>query len=188
MNVVLNFVAFQIGWFSSVLGGANQMPWIGPLAVLFVVGTHLVVAERPAPEFVLVVLCGVFGTAFDSLLVASGWVTYPSGMFSSVMAPYWISAMWCSFATTLNLSMRWMKGRPILAAVTGLVAGPLTYIAGHKLGGIEFIDRTAALLALAIGWAIILPVLMHYAERFNGVRATRAVAPVLDQDTGEVGS
>ena len=33
MMYVLNFLAFQIGWLSSVYGGAQQMPWLGPLAV-----------------------------------------------------------------------------------------------------------------------------------------------------------
>ena len=77
--------------------------------------------------------------------------------------------MWMLFGTTINLSMRWMRGRPVLAAAFGLVGGPLAYMAGHKIGGIEFVDQTAALVMLAIGWAILMPVLMHLGERMDGI-------------------
>ncbi len=163
MNVLINFAAFQVGWFSSVLGGAKQLPWAGPLAVLAIVALHLYRSDKPQVELKLILACGLIGTVFDSLLVAANWVGYPSGMFSSVMAPYWIIAMWMLFATTLNVSMGWMKGRPLLAAVMGLIAGPLTYVAGHKLGGIEFATQTAALVALGVGWAVIMPALMKLA-------------------------
>ena len=167
MNILINFVAFQFGWFSSVLGGAKQLPWAGPLAVIAIVALHLYRSDRPQAELKLVFACGLIGTVFDSLLVALGWVGYPSGMFSAVMAPYWIIAMWMLFATTLNISMGWMKGRPILAAVTGMVAGPLTYLAGHKLGGIEFSNQAAALVALGAGWAVIMPGLMRLASHLD---------------------
>jgi hypothetical protein len=90
-------------------------------------------------------------------------------MFSDLMAPYWIVTMWMLFGTTINLSMRWMRGRPLLAAAFGFVGGPLAYIAGHKIGGIEFGDQTAAIAMLAIGWAVIMPLLMHLGERLDGV-------------------
>lgn len=167
MNLIINFVAFQVGWFSSVIGGAQMVPWAGPAAVVVIIGMHLMRAENPQTELKLIVLCGLIGTAFDSFLVASGWVAYPSGMFSDMFAPYWIIAMWLLFATTLNVSMAWMKSRPALAAVMGLVAGPLTYIAGNKLGGIVFLDQTAALIALGLGWAVLMPVLMWLAQRLE---------------------
>ncbi|MDJ0759664.1 MAG: DUF2878 domain-containing protein [Woeseiaceae bacterium] len=168
MNVLINFAAFQVGWFSSVLGGAKQLPWAGPLAVLAIVALHLYRSDKPQAELKLILACGLIGTVFDSLLVAANWVGYPSGMFSAFMAPYWIIAMWMLFATTLNVSMGWMKGRPWLAAAMGLVAGPLTYIAGHKLGGIEFANQTAALIALGLGWAVMMPALMKLAGHLDG--------------------
>ena len=67
------------------------------------------------------------------------------------------------------MSMRFMRGRPLLAAVFGLVGGPLAYLAGHKIGGIQFVDQAAALAMLAIGWAVMMPLLMQLGERFDGV-------------------
>ncbi len=173
MHMFMNFAAFQVGWFSSVIGGASQLPWIGPVAVMLAILLHLYFARRPQAELMLIVSCGLIGAAFDSLLVAAGWVSYSSGIFFEYAAPYWIIAMWMLFATTLNVSMRWMNGRPVLAAAMGLVAGPMSYVAGNKLGAIEFVNETAALAALAVGWAVMLPLLMRLAERLNGVRVTQ---------------
>lgn len=169
MFLVINFAAFQIGWFSSVLGGAQQMPWVGPVAALIALTIHFKAATRPLEEFMLVLSCALIGAVFDSVLVASGWVQYPSGLFSSVMAPYWIITMWMLFATTLNVSMRWMRGKPRLAAFFGLLGGPTTYLAGQKLGGIELSNPLAALVALGVGWAVMMPILMWLSETFDGM-------------------
>ncbi len=85
------------------------------------------------------------------------------------MAPYWIISMWMLFATTLNVSLRWMRGRYFIALIAGAIAGPLAYIGGSKLGGIVFLDRTAGLVALSVGWGVIMPILVMLAERLDGI-------------------
>ncbi|MDJ0940871.1 MAG: DUF2878 domain-containing protein [Woeseiaceae bacterium] len=180
MPVVANFVAFKAGWLSSVLGGANQMPWLGPLAVAVAVLIHLSMARRPQTEIALILACGAIGTVFDSILVAAGWVSYPSGMFSQSLAPYWIIGMWMLFATTLNMSLSFLKGKPVLAFVMGFVAGPLAYLGGAKLGGMIFENQFAALAMLAVGWGVMMPGLMALAGRFDGMTA----APVAAAETG----
>ena len=169
MNVLINVAAFKLGWISSVVGGAQQLPWLGPLVVFVVIALHLARAQRPGSELMLILGCGLIGAVFDSVMVAAGWVTFPSGMFSDVMAPYWIVTMWMLFGTTINLSMRWMRGRPLLASAFGLIGGPLAYLAGHKIGGILFVDQPAALVMLAIGWAVMMPLLVQIGERLDGV-------------------
>ena len=121
MQLLLNFSAFQMGWLSSVVGGARQMPWLGPLVVLVALLIHLRAARKPFDEIILVLVSAVIGGIFDSLLVAAGWVAYPSGTFASALAPYWIITMWMLFATTLNVSMRWLRDRVRLAAIFGLL-------------------------------------------------------------------
>ena len=177
MLYILNFVAFQAGWFSSVYGGAQQMPWLGPIAVTLALLLHFNFASRPRQELILVLSCAAIGAAFDSTLVALGWVQYSSGMFSDIAAPYWIISMWMLFATTLNVSMRWLRNRRLLAAACGLLGGPITYLAGQKLGGIILVDQLAALLALGIGWAIMMPLLLWLSAAFDGFASPRN-APV----------
>ena len=171
MLALLNFVAFQIGWFAAVLGAANNVPWAGPLVIAGAIALHLGVVDRPREELALILICGLIGAVMDSVLVAAGWVAYPSGSIVDFAAPYWIVAMWMLFATTLNLSMGWLKSRKLVGAAFGLIGGPLAYYTGFKLGGIEFVVFDTAIVALGIVWAIAVPVLLLLAERFNGVSA-----------------
>jgi len=181
MNLLINLAAFKLGWLSSVFGGAQQLPWLGPVVVFAAVAIHLARAQRPSSELMLILSCGLIGAVFDSVLVAAGWVTFPSGMFSEVMAPYWIVTMWMLFGTTINMSMRWMRGRPLLASAFGFVGGPLAYVAGYKIGGIGFVDQPAAIAMLAVGWAVIMPLLMRLGERLDGVSPEPTQGDIMGQ-------
>ncbi len=76
--------------------------------------------------------------------------------------------MWGLFATILNVSLRWLRGRWVMAALFGAIGGPLAYYGGHRLGALEFGNEIVALLALAVGWAVFTPLLMSLATRFDG--------------------
>jgi hypothetical protein len=49
----------------------------------------------------------------------------------------------------------------------------MSYVAGQKLGGMEFTNETAAIAALAIGWALMMPALTLLADRFNGMELAK---------------
>ena len=170
MKLMLNFVAFQLGWFACVLGAANALPWLGPVVVAAVVSLHLATARRPLPELYLVLAAMLLGLVVDSLLLATGWLNYSVGLWLPGFAPYWIVAMWALFATTLNVSMGWMRGRPVLTVLMGAVGGPLSYLAGEKLGAIELTHPIPALAALALAWTVAMPLLMWLAARLDGIR------------------
>lgn len=173
MAIFVNFVAFQIGWFSVVLSAAAGQPWAGTLIVAAIVALHLYCSEKGRDELALLATCGVIGGVWDSLLVGFGWVAYPAGMILPFLAPYWIVAMWISFATTLNASLAWLKGRTALAVTFGAAGGPLAYLTGEKLGAIELVDPLAAYVALGAGWAVMMPLLLKLADRFDGFAARR---------------
>ena len=167
-KIVLNFIAFQVAWFACVLGGANDRALAGTMVVGAVIGLHLALAQRPMPEALLIAVVAVIGLVWDSGLVALGLMSYPTGNFAPGLAPYWIVAMWALFATSLNLSMAWLKDRAWLAALFGAVGGPLAYLAGERLGGLQMPDPVLALGAQALGWAVLLPMLTSLAARLNG--------------------
>ncbi len=168
-RLISNFVAFQLGWFGCVLGAANGTPAIGPVIVLAAAGLHLRLAARPVREAALLLAAAAIGLVFDSALVRAGWLSYPNGILWAGTAPYWIIALWVAFATTLNVSLRWLRGRPWIAAAFGAVGGPLSYLAGARLGAVEILDQQAAVAALALGWAAITPLLVALARRLDGV-------------------
>ena len=100
--------------------------------------------------------------------VQSGLVIYPSGQPFGQLAPAWILAMWPLLATTLNVSLRWLKGRYLLAALFGAIGGPLAFLAGERLGAVVFPDTGLTMIVLAVGWATLFPLLMRLSQRYDG--------------------
>ena len=171
-TLVLNVVLFQAGWFACVLAAARGMPWLGALAAAAIVAWHLARAPRARPEFELVALAMAAGAAFETLLVQSGWLRFGSGMLVAGTAPYWMVALWAVFATTLNVSMRWLRERPAIAALLGAIGGPAAYWSGARFGAMELAAAGAALAAIAAGWAILTPLLLGAARRLDGYART----------------
>jgi hypothetical protein len=170
VKLFINFVIFQVCWIVCILGGANGMPLLGVGFVTAAVAYHLLRAEDARAEGTLILAAALIGVVWESLLVAVGWLVYPSGTLIAGTAPYWIVALWVVFATTFNLSMRWFKQRLVVAALFGAAGGPLAFYAGSRLGGVEFPDTTIALTALGLGWMVLMPTMMLLAQRFNGYR------------------
>lgn len=168
MNLILNVILFQIGWFACVLGAANGVPWGGALAAAAIIAWHLVRARQPKRELALAALAALAGAAFETALVQTGWVRFDSGVLMQGVAPYWMVALWAVFATTLNVSLRWLRGRATLAAALGAVGGPAAYYAGAQLGALELVAAGAALAAIGAGWAVLAPALLGAARYLDG--------------------
>lgn len=166
--IVSNFVLFQICWFACVWSAAAHQPWVGVLVTTGVVVAHVLRAPLPTAELTLIFLSLALGLVFDSLLVWQGWLRYSSGIVFPNVAPYWIVALWGLFATLLNVSLRWMRGRWVVAVVFGAAGGPAAYYGGLRLGALEFGNMPAGLLALAAGWAVLTPLLLALSARFDG--------------------
>jgi hypothetical protein len=173
MPKLANFLAFQLGWFACVLGAAWGRPWVGTGLALAIVGWHLNRAAHPRAELTLIAIAAAVGALWDSALVALGWIGYPNGILVAETAPHWMVALWMLFATTLNVSLSWLKRRLLLAVVLGAIGGPLAYLAGSRLGALSFIEPAAALAALAIGWALLTPLLVLVARRHDGLLHAR---------------
>lgn len=165
--MLLNVVFFQVGWFACVLGAAYGYSVAGALAAAAIVALHVVRAERPGREAALALGAAVLGFFFETFLVQAGWVRFENGVLVDGVAPYWMVALWALFATTLNESLRMLQTRPWIAAACGAVGGPLAYWAGARLGALDFLQPAALLAALAVGWALATPLLLHLAKRIH---------------------
>jgi len=171
---LINFALFQLGWFGCVLSSAAGRPWLGAVLAVAIIGWHLWRAPSPTAELKLIGMAILIGALWDSLLVWQGWLAYQHGMLLPYAAPYWIVIMWALFATTLNVSLRWLRQRWWYAVVLGAIGGPLAYYAGQGLGAVEFVHIRNALLALLFGWAVFTPLLMALSRRYDGYAAARA--------------
>ncbi len=169
--MLANFVAFQLGWFACVLGGAWQYPIAGAGIAVLILAWHLTTArDRPA-ELKLILSAGAIGWAWDTALLQTGWVSFAAGSLLPGTAPIWMVTLWMLFASTFNVSMSWIKSRLLLAMLLGAVGGPVAYLGGAGLGAMDFHEQQPALIAPAIGWAIATPLLAILANRLNGFPA-----------------
>ena len=171
-----NAMLFQLGWWACVLGAAHGRPLWGTATAAAIVAVHLWQAPQRWPEARLAGQALLLGLAFESLMAAQGWLSYPHGHWLPGLAPHWLVALWPLLATTLNSSMRWLQPRPWLASALGAVLSPLSYAAGVRLGAASFNDPTRAMAALAIGWALLMPLLVGLARR-SQCSALRPNAP-----------
>ena len=166
---VANFVVFEAAWFACILGVARGEPGWGTAAVVAAIAWHVAISARPSTELALVGLLSAIGLVAESLVVSQGHVAYPAGQPLAWVAPYWMVALWGEFAIALNVTLRWLKRRPLLAAVLGAIFGPLSFLGGVRLGGARFIDAPAALVTLACMWAALMPLVMWLSDRLDGV-------------------
>ncbi len=168
-SLLLNVLGFQVGWFACVLGAARGRPWLGPLVALPILLLHLRSAARPGREALLLAAAGLLGLVLDSALVLAGRLSFAQGVLVAGLAPDWMVTLWVLFATTLNVSLRWLRGLLPLAALLGAVGGPLAYLAGVRLGAGEVLEPAwLGYLAVAAVYALATPALLALARRLDG--------------------
>lgn len=158
--LAINLLAYQCAWLACVFGAAQQRPLLGLGVALAALLWHLAAAANPRREMALIGIAALVGALFESGLVASGWVR----------AHDWIlmATLWAVFATTLNVALRALRSRYLLSAALAAIGAPLAYHAGAKLGALEWVEALPALLLISAGWAVLLPLLMRAAQRFDG--------------------
>ena len=166
---LVNFAVFEAAWFACIYGVAHGQPAWGTAAVVAAIAWHVAISARPATELALIVILCAIGLVAESLVVEQGNVAYPAGQPVAWLAPYWMVALWGEFGIALNVTLRWLKRKPWLAALLGALFGPLSFLGGVRLGGARFVDEPAALVTLVVMWAALMPLVMWLSDRFDGV-------------------
>jgi hypothetical protein len=163
-NVVKNLVLFKLGWVACVMLAAAGKPLLATLAVTAVVAIHLVSVPVAVKEALLLMAACLMGLIWESILVSTGVLQYPGHAAESGLAPHWIVAMWVLFATTINHGLSWVKKHWAIAAVAGLLGGPMAFFGGMNVGAVEFSHTLASLAVIGAGWAVLLPTLVWISD------------------------
>lgn len=167
--LLTNFILFQLAWFACVAGAAYGVPWFGVSVTLLTTAWHLRQSKRAKPEILLMFAVLLVGASFDQVMLLLQLVAYQQHGWSASLVPVWIVALWLAFASTLNLSLAWLQGRYLIAAVFGASGGPLAYFGAQNIGAVT-LNGNASYIALSIGWAVITPILLYLAKHMNGYR------------------
>ena len=120
------------------------------------------------------VAAALYGLATDGVLAAAGLVAFAGGGG----AP-WMVGLWAAFGAGLTASLRGvLRWPPLALAAAAALAGPLAYRAGAALGALGFPGGAgAALLAVAVQWAVGVPLLARVARGPAGRHLAGAEAP-----------
>jgi hypothetical protein len=174
---------FYLGWFACVAGAGRGQLWLGPAVVAVCLMGHLLLSRDRVREAALALTTGLFGFAVDTLQATAGLYAFTGTSMLPWVCPPWMVALWMLFATTLNSSMAWLAGRRRLASVLGAVCGPLSYVAGARLGAIELQPNVLlSLTGIALVWGLAMPALLVIREvlcqRSVGVPAPQPVRVV----------
>ncbi len=167
-RLVVNFVLFQIGWFACVLGAAKQMPWLGFATVIAIFFWHLSQAKQAKKELQLLLITLIIGGTFDQIMLNHQLVSYQAHGWTNTIVPVWILALWAEFVTVLNVSLRWMRDRWLIAILFGAIGGPLAYMGAEKLGAVTLNHLPVSYIVLGLGWAILTPLLLKLSQKFDG--------------------
>jgi len=166
-GLLANIAFFHLGWLGCVAGAGRGLYWLGPALGLALVARHIASASERRAEVRLIALAMALGVVADSALAALHFVTY-AGASWPPFAPAWIVVLWALFATTLRHALGFLHGRWALAALLGSVSGPLSYLAGERLGAVSL--GVHGLPALAVAWGLALPILL-WASQSRTLRA-----------------
>ncbi|GAB4556726.1 MAG: hypothetical protein Tsb0017_10830 [Geothermobacteraceae bacterium] len=163
---LLNFGLYQLGWFCCVLGAANGYTLAGGLAALVLLAAHLWLNTERWPEIKLLLAATLLGTLIDSVQLAAGVLVFHTSEHWPLWLPLWIFLVWAQFASLLRFALQWLDRRYLLAALLGLLGGPLAYWSGVKLGAASFGGEIfPSILAIAFAWLLALPLLLWLRSR-----------------------
>jgi hypothetical protein len=166
---IVNVTLYQVGWFCCVLGGAWGHPVTGGLLALLLAGLHLWLASARKSEALLMISACLLGVIVDSSQQALGLYHFKSDPGWPLWLPLWVFVIWAQFATLFRYALFWLQGRYLLAGLFGLVGGPLAYWAGIRMGAASFGESPlAAIVVLAVVWAIVTPLLCRLSVAFDG--------------------
>ena len=167
MLPLVNFIAFQAGWFGCVLNAAAGRPWTAA-AIALAAATMLAWQHRGAGGALkLLAVAVALGALCDGSFVMGSLLHYPAGDWAPPLPPAWDLALWALFASTLHSVPGWLKARSAIAALLGAAGGPLAYAGAAHLGALQLKDPSSTLVLLGGAWAIMTPLLLIVARRLD---------------------
>ena len=167
-----NFVLFQVGWFACVIGAANNQVFWAVFVTAIYIAFHIWRSHFPFLEFKLIFKAVIFGVSADTLIANLGFLSFQDAWPSTYLSPVWMWVLWALVASTVNGSLSWLQGKPILGALLGAICGPLSYDAGIRMGagswGVH--GQLGGLVLLAIVWGAAIPLFFYWQRQHIGTR------------------
>lgn len=159
VGLFVNALGFQFIWWLLILKGDEAVPVA--LGLLFLYLYHQAHWVR---DLSIVGVCAVLGYGIDALLTLAGVFIFPS----TGLPPLWLATLWCAFAATLAISLRWFRQHLRLAALFGAIGGSASYAAAEALSAVSFgYSLPFSIGIVAVIWSLLLPFLVELSRRLE---------------------
>lgn len=166
----VTLAAYECVWFSAVLGAGHGLAWPGVAAAGAFAAWRLTSSRCRKLQINLILVTISMALVLEGVWVTAGLIVY-AAPWPLPNAPAWLMALWMAFALTVVPLFGFLHGRPWLAALLGAVGGPLAYLGAARAHALKFArPEWLGVLALSLGWAVVLPVLTGLAGRWSRER------------------
>ena len=157
MSLWGNALGYQAVWLLAVYGAGAGCAGPALLAASAYAAWQLGVSRERRTDLRLAGAALGCGLVLDGILARCDLLRYAvaSPALPPGGAPLWILSLWLAFSLTLNHSLRFLKARPLVAALCGAAGGPLAYAAAARLAhAVSFRPPPwRAWAVLALGWS-----------------------------------
>ena len=156
---------YQAAWWACALSGPFEFALLGPTVVVVQFLAWLIAVKDPTRELILIFSLSSIGIAIDSTLLYLEVLIIPT--YFLIQPPYpplWLVSLWISFAVGLRNCLQKMRGRYLIAALLGILGGPLAYSGGQGLGALALSEQ--ALWVLGCVWAGIFPLFIKISDLY----------------------
>lgn len=166
---IINVVLFQAGWFLSVSLGSSGSVFKGAFLMFALASLSLLLTkDKILKKFLFMIVVLLIGTLLDSILLFFGVYGFKTASPLPWPYPIWMSVLWYGFASTVDLSLSWLRNNTKLLVLFGLLGGPPSYYIGSNFGEMVFPKGVVfALITIGIFWALMTPLIFIIAEKFN---------------------
>jgi hypothetical protein len=169
VNRWINLLFYQATWISAVAGAGHGVSWPGLVVLAAFAIWQLATTRWPRADATLLLAISVAGFGIDSLLQQAGLFRFAVLDLGPDAAPLWMIVLWSSFALSLNHSMAFLHGRPLVAALLGAIGAPFAYwAAGSGWNALVLgtpVWRTVAIVGAV--WFVLMPLLAGLSLRWR---------------------
>lgn len=175
---------YQAIWFGVVLTAVKPLfVLMGPLLVLLTGGIQFWLwPSHRSRGLKLAGAALLTGLLVDSTFTAVGVLVPYRHFMPYPLTPIWLLSLWAGFGIYIALGLERLYGRFVLAALGGLIGGPLAYRGGVPFGAMNVGNPVwAALLLVGCIWAVVFVFLIWLAGRCTTTTAPNQSSRPLPQ-------
>lgn len=161
MDYILQITVYYFTWIGGILLAARGKCWASFFLIVGIsilqIFWQLKIKKDTKGLFILIILLTVTGTIVDTLFLYFKLLHFSANPFNPYFSPPWMITIWFNFSILLFSLARNLFHRYCLMGLLSLIAFPLSYLAGAKLGAASFSLSEMHSIVIGIVWGFLLP-------------------------------